>query len=284
MSVEISADLVKEVRRRTGIGIGKCKEALSEAKGDVEKAIDYLRKSGMASAVKKASRETKEGIVAAAESDSRVAMVEINAETDFVVANQIFQDFAMDIVHEVLQKAPASVEEFLTESFSKNPEQTIDQARMSVVQSLGENIRINRILFFDKDASSSFGFYSHAGGKIVTLVEISGDAGEQSLARDIAMHATAESPQYLSSEEIPQEVIEREKEIAGAQMQGKPAHILEKILEGKLRAFYNQVCLLPQKFIKDPDLSITQVVEKRAKESGKPLSVKRFVRWQVGVG
>lgn len=283
MTTEITAEMVKELRHRTGIGIGKCKQALCEAGGDIEKAIENLRKSGMASAAKKAGRETHEGIVAAAESDERIALVEINAETDFVVANQAFQAFAMDMANEVIQTMPASLDDFLKQKFSKDSSLTIDETRANIVQSLGENIQLSRLVFFNKEPNSSFGLYSHMRGQIVVLVEIDGSSDETGLARDIAMHIAAASPEYISSDEIPEETKSAEREIARAQIKNKPENIIDKIIEGKLRAFYDQTCLLQQKFVKDPDLSIAQLVKKQAKETGKPLVVKRFIRWQVGV-
>ncbi len=279
---EITAQMVKELRDRTGIGMGKCKEALQEAGGDIELAIDNLRKAGMASAVKKEGRETNEGVIRSAESDSAIALVEVNAETDFVVKNERFQDFAANLAEEVCSSKPANVEDFLKQAYSKEPGLTIDQYRATIVQGLGENVQVRRIELFPKKSDSTIAVYSHQGGKLVTLVEISGAGDEEDIAKDIAMHVAAEAPEYLSSNEIPERVIEHEKEIAAAQVKGKPENILNKILEGKLKAYFDQVCLLNQKFVKDPDLTIQQLVEKRGKESGKKLSVSYFLRWRVG--
>ncbi|HNA61891.1 MAG TPA: translation elongation factor Ts, partial [Rhabdochlamydiaceae bacterium] len=203
---KVTPDMVKELRERTGVGMGKCKEALDQAQGDMEKAIDILRKAGMASAVKKEGRETKEGMIATAESNDAIALVELNAETDFVVQNDRFKQFAHDIAIEVAETKPSSLEAFVAQQYRKDPSLTIDQYRAIVMQSLGENIKLKRLQIFPKSSKISLGIYSHMGGKIVTLVEIDGGAGQEALARDIAMHVAAESPDYLKPEEVPASV------------------------------------------------------------------------------
>lgn len=282
-SVKVTPDMVKELRERTGVGMGKCKEALDQAHGDMEKAIDLLRKSGMASAVKKEGRETKEGMVATAESKDTIALVEINAETDFVVQNDRFKQFTQDIAKEIAETKPASLEAFIAQKFRKDPSLTIDQYRAIVMQSLGENIRIRRLQLFPKSSNHSLAIYSHMGGKIVVFVELEGGAGQEALARDIAMHIAAESPDYLKPEEVPADIKAREEEIARGQVAGKPAAIMDKIVEGKLKSFYDQVCLLRQKFVKDNTITIEDLLAKEGKRLGKPLAVRRFIRWQIGV-
>jgi len=279
---QVTAQMVKELRERTGIGMGKCKEALQESGGNIELAIDNLRKAGMASAVKKEGRETNEGVIRSAENGNTIALVEVNAETDFVVKNERFQEFATNLAEEVCSSQPANVEDLLKQAYSKEPNLTVDQYRATIVQGLGENVQVRRIELFQKKGDTSIAIYSHAGGKLVTLVEVTGANDEEDLAKDIAMHVAAEAPEYLSSKEIPERVIEHEKEIARAQVKNKPDNIIEKILEGKLRAYFDQVCLLNQKFVKDPDLTIQALVEKRSKESGKKLIVSQFLRWRVG--
>lgn len=279
---EISAGMIKELRERTGVGMGKCKEALEEAQGDMELAISNLRKAGMASAVKKEGRETNEGIIKTAENGKSIALVEINAETDFVVKNEAFQSFASDLAHEIANSAPITVEEFLTQKYSKDPKITIEEYRSLTVQRLGENIKIRRVELFPKKSSTTIATYSHMGGKLVTLVVIEGSDSEGTLAKEIAMHIAAEAPEYLSSEEVPKRVLEHEREIAKAQIKDKPANILDKIIEGKLKAYFDQVCLLNQKFIKDTSITIANLVETRAKEVGKPLKIAQFLRWKVG--
>jgi len=279
---QVTAQLVKELRERTGVGMAKCKEALDAANGDIDLAIENLRKAGMASAVKKEGRETKEGVIKIAENNERIALVEVNAETDFVAKNENFQKFAQNLAEEVCRSMPANASDFSSQKYSQDPRLTIDEYRATIIQSLGENIQIKRLEIFPKKANASLEVYSHGGGKLVTLVEIEGSAEEAELAKDIAMHVAAESPEYLSHEEIPQRVIDHEKEIARAQIQGKPENIVEKILEGKLRAYYDQVCLINQRFIKDNEITISELVAKKGKETGKNLKVSYFLRWRVG--
>lgn len=278
----VTPAMIKELRERTGVGMGKCKEALEEAKCDMELAISNLRKAGMASAVKKEGRETKEGSIGTAETNQIVAIVEVNAETDFVVKNERFKQFLESIAEEVARTNPPSLDAFLQQKYSKEPGLTIDQYRATIVQTIGENIQIRRILILKKTPDRSLGIYTHLGGKIVTLAEITGSNQEEGLAKDIAMHIAASSPEYLSPEKVPQEVINNEKEIAKGQVQGKPANIVDKIVEGKINAFYDAQTLTRQKYIKDDSLTITELVNKRAKESGKPLVLTHFIRWSVG--
>lgn len=279
---QVTATMVKELRDRTGIGMGKCKEALEEAQGDMELAISNLRKAGLASAVKKEGRETNEGIIKVADNESCIALVEVNAETDFVVKNEKFQAFGDELAREVVATKPASLADFLAQKYSKDPKITIDEYRALTVQSLGENIQIKRVELFPKKVDASLGIYSHMGGKLVTLVEIGGSNGEETLAKEIAMHIAAEAPEYLSQNEVPARVIEHEREIALAQIKNKPAAIAEKIVEGKLKAYFDQVCLLNQHFVKDTDVTIEGLVSARAKEVGKSLKVTQFLRWKVG--
>lgn len=278
---KVTPDMVKQLRERTGVGMGKCKEALDQAGGDMEKAIDILRKAGMASAVKKEGRETKEGVIASFETPDAISLVEINAETDFVVQNDKFKGFAHDIAKQAALSQPASLEALLAQPANQDKTLTVDQYRAIVMQSLGENIKIKRVEIFKKEPNKSFGIYSHMGGKIVTLVEITGKSAEP-LAREIAMHVAAESPDYLKPEEVPASVRAREEEIARGQVVGKPPQIVDKIIEGKLKAFYDQVCLLGQKFVKDNSITIADLVANEAKKSGHPLTLKWFLRWKVG--
>jgi len=282
MSVQITATMIKELRERTGVGMGKCKEALEEAKGDMELAIANLRKAGMASAVKKESRTANEGMISVFENKDRVAIVEVSAETDFVVKNERFQEFLKNIAEEIAKTNPASLEAFLKQKSSKEPSLTIDELRATIVQAIGENIQIKRFIVIPKVSDKSIGTYSHQGGKIVTLVEITGSNGEEALAKDIAMHVAAAAPEYLSAEKVPESIIASEKDIAAGQMQGKPANMMEKIIEGKLKAYYDQVCLVNQKYIKNDQLTIEELVKQHGKANGKTLIVSNFIRWNVG--
>lgn len=278
----VTATMIKELRDRTGVGMGKCKEALEEAKGDMELAISNLRKAGVASAVKKEGRTTNEGMIASAENGKAIAIVEVNAETDFVVKNDRFQEFLKNVTEEVAATQPASLEAFLAQKYSKDSSLTIDQYRALMIQTIGENIQIRRLKVLPKSSSKSIGVYNHLGGKIVTMVEISGSPAQEALAKEIAMHVAAASPEFLTPEKVPANIIEQEKDIARSQIKGKPENIVEKILEGKLNAYYDQACLVRQKFIKDDTLSIADLVAKRAKEAGQTLAVTDFLRWNVG--
>lgn len=279
---QISAQMIKDLRDRTGVGMSKCKSALEEADGDMELAISNLRKAGMASAVKKEGRQTNEGVIAFSEENGRIALVEVNAETDFVVQNEHFQQFAKNIAAEVAKTAPHSLEDFLKQPYSGDKNLTIDEYRASVVQKIGENIQIRRLRLIDKKPNMSIGLYSHMGGKIVTVVEIVGTNDATDLARDIGMHVAAASPEFLSPEQIPSHVLEHEKEIARSQMAGKPENVMEKIVAGKMDAYYNDSCLTRQKYIRDDSVTVADFVAKKGKEAGKDLSISGFIRWSVG--
>jgi elongation factor Ts len=282
MTTNISASMIKELRERTGIGMGKCKEALVEAKGDIELAVSNLRKSGLASAIKKEGRTTNEGVILAKEHGNTIAFVEINAETDFVVRNDLFRQFVENIAEEIVSTTPPSLEAFLIQHYSKDPVLTIDQYRATMVQAIGENIQIRRFQVLTKGKGRSIGLYSHLGGKILTVVEIEGAEEEEGLARDIAMHVAAAHPEYLSPQQVPSSIVDNEREIAQTQMQGKPAMMIDRILEGKINAYYDSVCLIRQKYIRDDSISIGDLVEKRSKEINKPLKLVNFFRWSVG--
>ncbi len=282
MSQQISASMVMDLRKRTGVGMSKCKDALLEAGGDMEEAIHILRKKGMASAVKKGARETNEGVIGTAENSTSAFIIEVNAETDFVVQNDRFKEFLSNIMEEALSTTPASADAFLQQKYSKNSALTIDEYRAEVVHSLGENIQIKRLLEFKKSDDYSVGIYSHMGGKIVSVVVLKGASGMEEVAKSLAMHVAAEAPDYLSPEEIPADVKAKEEEIARSQIQNKPPEIVDKIVGGKLKAFYEQTCLINQKFVKDPSMTVTQVVEEEGKKAGKKLELTQFVRWQIG--
>lgn len=277
---QVTAEMVKQLRDRTGVGMGKCKKALDEAGGNIDQAIDLLRKAGMASAVKKESRETNEGMIGFAETDSMIALVEVNAETDFVVQNENFQNFVRTVCDAAVREKPSSLDDFLNVKLDNGS--TVEEFRAEHIQSLGENIRIKRIHILNKDANNSYGLYSHMGGKIVSLVELSGGNSAEAIAKEVAMHVAAEAPEFLSADEIPADVKAREEEIAKEQVKGKPENIIDKIVQGKLNAFYDAVCLPRQKFVKDPSQSVENFVAAQGKNMGADLKIKSFLRWQIG--
>ncbi len=279
---DITGDMVKELRERTGVGMGKCKEALVLAQGDMEKAIDVLRKAGMAAGVKKEGRETKEGMILTGEDKHSIAIAEANTETDFVAQNDRFKHFLHDVIKQALETKPTTLDAFVKQQYYKDKSITIDQYRNLVIQALGENIQLRRMEVIHKHAESSYGIYSHMGGKLVVIVEVHGASDQEAVAKEIAMHTAAESPEYLKPEEIPAPIRAREEDIARSQVQGKPENIVSKIVAGKIQAFEAQVCLNLQKYVKDSSLTVQQFLDNVAKKVGKPLSVRCFWRWKVG--
>lgn len=279
---EVTADMIRQLRERTGVAMGKCKEALVLAEGDMEKAIDVLRKAGMSAAVKKEGRETKEGLILSAEDKKHLIIAEANAETDFVVQNDRFKHFLHDVVKQALEGNVRNLADFVQEPYYKDKSITIDQYRNLVIQALGENIQLRRLEMISKHPDSSYGIYSHMGGKLVVVVEIAGAEGQESIAKEIAMHIAAESPEYLKPEEVPATVIAREEEIARSQIQGKPANIVDQIVKGKIKAYTDQFCLVNQKYIKDSSVTVQQFLDACGKKLGKHLSIKCFWRWKVG--
>ncbi len=276
---EITAAMVKTLRERTGVGMSKCKKALDEAAGDIEKAIDILRKAGAASAVKKSERATNEGLIAYHEGIETISLVEVNAETDFVVKNEKFREFVDHLAELSAKEKPSSVEDL---SALKLNGETVEEVRASLIQSIGENIVIKRVKTFEKKTDTSYGLYKHMTGKIVTFVEITGSNKAEVIARDVAMHVAADAPEYLTADDVPSEIIEKEKEIARTQLQNKPAEMMDKILVGKVKSFCDQVCLVGQKFVKDPSMTVEKYVQSQGKSLGADLKISQFLRWEVG--
>lgn len=279
----VTAELVKQLRERTGVGLSKCKAALDESGGNVEKAIEQLRKAGIASAVKKESRETKEGRVEYFETPETVAVAEMNAETDFVVNNDRFKQFHTQVVELLAKVKSSNVADFLAVSIPKDPTKTVDDLRKELISVLGENIIISRIATVEKHPNRSIGIYSHMNGKIFVLVELDGSSNESDLAKDIGMHIAAEAPDYLNPEDVPNELKEKEIEIATSQApKDRAPQVLEKIIQGKIKSFYDQVCLVNQKYVKDNSITITELLAKKSKESGKNLTIVKFLRFHAG--
>jgi elongation factor Ts len=280
----ITPQMIKDLRERTGVGMVKCKEALEESNGDVELAIVALRKAGIASAVKKEAREAKEGAIDYAETSSCIGICQMNAETDFVVNNERFRAFLKDMAKEVSEAKASDLTSFVAKEFSKDAGKTIDEKRKELIAVLGENILISKIIYLKKAPNNSYGIYSHMNGKIFTLVELEGASTESEFAKEIAMHVAAEAPEYLSKEEVPVDIKEAEEEIAKSRIPaGKPADIVNKIILGKMEAFYNSICLVNQKYIKDSSSTVLDLVNARGKELGKNLKIKGFYRLQVGL-
>jgi elongation factor Ts len=266
--------MVKELRERTGAGMMECKKALVETQGDLDAAVESLRKSGLAQADKKASRVAAEGRIALATSGdgSEAVMVEINCETDFVAKDDSFNAFANAVAQNVLAKNPADVGALMD---TRIDGATVEEARQALVSKIGENVQVRR--FIRTSTDGSLGAYVH-GGRIGVLVDLAG--GSEELARDLAMHVAAMNPEYVSADDVPAEVIAHEKDILMAQAEGsgKPPEIVEKMVEGRLRKHLAGITLLGQPFVKDGDLT----VEKLLKQSG--ANVRAFNRIAVGEG
>jgi len=280
--VSITAAQVNELRKSTGAGMLDCKKALEETGGDMEKAVDTLRKKGLAAAAKKAGRAATEGIVAAliAADGKSGALVEVNSETDFVAKTEKFQTFVADVANQVLVASPADNDALFAQEAVKEPGKTVLATLNEAIAVIGENLQIRRFARFATDGF--VGSYIHAGGKIGVLVELSGNGDLASIARDVAMHIAAAAPQFTRRDEVSADVLEREKDIYRdkARQTGKPENIIEKIIEGQIGKFYGEVCLLEQSFVKDPDKTIQQVL----KTAGADVTVNRFARFVLGEG
>jgi elongation factor Ts len=268
----ISASAVKDLREKTGVGMMEAKKALEEAGGDLEKAVDILRKKGLSAAAKKAARIASEGMIASAQKGSVGVLIEVNSETDFVAKNEEFQKFARGLALLAAEKAPADVAALSQLTLDG---ENVEAKRNALVQKIGENISIRRFERFQ--TNDSLAIYLH-GTKIGVMVEYAG--GDEQLGKDIAMHIAAANPSYLSRDTVAADAVARERAICEAQAKesGKPANIIGKIVDGKMEKFYGDTCLLEQIFIKDPD------GKQRVKNILKAAAVKRFVRLQLGEG
>ena len=277
--MEITAKMVKELREMTGAGMMDCKKALQENEGNFDKAIDYLREKGMAKAVKKAGRIAAEGLVFdGVTADHKTAVViEFNAETDFVAKNDEFKNFGKLLVETALNNPVSTVEELKAVKLEDGV--TVEEKLVALIAKIGENMNIRRM---EKVTTTGFvTTYNHLGGKLGVIVEMSADMTPERLerAKGIAMHVAAMNPSFLNSSEVTPEVLEHEKEIARKQleMEGKPAKIIENILVGKMRKFYEENCLVDQIYVRAEN---KETVAKFAA----PLEVKSFARYKVGDG
>lgn len=273
----ITAALVKELRERTGAGMMECKKALVETDGDIDAAIEHMRKTGLTKADKKAGRTAAEGLVAIKISDDgkQAAIVEVNCETDFVAKGDDFKNFVEAIAQRVLDKQPADMEALMAMSISDDDATSIEDVRKTLVAKIGENMSLRRFELIN--AQGNLASYMH-GARIGVVVDVEG--GDDTLGKDIAMHIAASRPVCVSEDEVPQEDIDKEKEIFSAQAaeSGKPADIIEKMVTGRIKKFLKEVTLLGQPFVKDPDQTVEQLLK------GADANVNRFVRYEVGEG
>jgi len=272
--VAITASLVKELRERTGSGMMECKKALVETDGDIEAAAELMRKSGAAKADKKAGRVAADGAIKVmVEDDARTAVIlEINSETDFVAKDDNFQAFADQVLAVIARDKPAGVEELAKLQLESG--QSVEEARQALIAKVGENIQVRRFQRIESDASIAC--YAH-GARIGVLVD---STAESELARGLAMHIAAVNPQFVDKDSIPAEFVEKEKSIliAQAESSGKPAEIIEKMIQGKLNKFLAEVTLLGQPFVKDPDVTVGKLLD----DAG--ARVNGFIRYEVGEG
>ncbi len=274
----ITAEQVKSLREKTGAGMMDCKKVLTETNGDMEKAMELLRERGIAKAAKKSDRIAAEGLVYALVSDDKKvgAVVEVNAETDFVAKNQEFRDFVADVAKQILEKNPADVAELLAQESIVVTGKTVNEVLTDKIATIGENMSIRRFVRYE--STGIVGSYIHGDGKIGVLVDM--PKGDETLAKDICMQIAAARPEYLSEQDVPADVLEKEMEILKAQAmnEGKPAEIAEKMVKGRIGKFYGEICLLDQAFVKNPDVKVKDLL---AQENGE---VVRFARIEKGEG
>ena len=290
----VTASMVKELREMTGAGMMDCKKALNETNGDMDAAVEFLRKNGQAKAEKKAGRIAAEGIVMAEVKDDKVAaIVEVNSETDFVAKNAEFQGFVKAVVEQAMETEAADMDAFMAENWKEDTSKTVKDALTEKISVIGENLSIRR---FEKVVSDGCVVaYIHGGGRIGVLVEADTDVVNDEIKtclKNVAMQVAAMSPKYVSREEVSEEYMEHENEILLAQAKKeneesnkpKPDNIIEKMIVGRLNKELKEICLLDQVYVQDGDLTVAKYVEKVAKETGANLSVKKFVRFETGEG
>ncbi|MDB9700475.1 translation elongation factor Ts [Gammaproteobacteria bacterium] len=267
--MSIAASQVKELREMSGVGMMECKKALVETEGDLEKALDLLRANSSLKAEKKASRVAADGEVKVAETSSYISMVEINSETDFAAKDSQFKEFTNSVASYLGESQVDSIEELNAQ---------FDSKRQTLIQSIGENIQLRRLKTLQVPINGSIGTYIHSDGRLAALVAI--DTDNQDLAKDLAMHVSATNPSCLNSADLDLEVLDRERAIflAQAQESGKDAAIMDKMVEGKVKRFLSEVTLVSQAFVKNPDLSIQQLLDENN------ASIVDFVRFKVGEG
>ncbi|WP_260292887.1 translation elongation factor Ts [Sedimenticola hydrogenitrophicus] len=274
----ITASLVKELRERTGSGMMECKKALVEADGDIDAAIENMRKSGQAKAAKKAGRTAADGLIVIQMTDDnkKGVMVEVNCETDFVAKDENFTSFANAVAQRALASDVTSVEELLNAPLHDGEETTVNTAREALVVKIGENMNVRRFERFES-ANGRLASYSH-GARIGVVVDIEG--ADDELAKDIAMHVAASNPTCVSEEQVSAELVEKEREIFKVQAleSGKPENIVDKIVDGRVRKYLSEITLLGQAFVKDPDTTVEKLL------AGAGAKVNSFKRFEVGEG
>lgn len=271
----VTASLVKELREKTGAGMLDCKKALEANDANLEASIDWLREKGISKAAKKADRIAAEGLAAIKIEGNKAAVIEVNSETDFVAKNAEFTGMVDDILTSIINGNATELEDVLKLSTSEG---TVEDLIVSKTATIGEKISLRRVEVVEKEDNDSFGEYIHMGGKIAVLITVNG--ADENIAKDVAMHAAAMRPKYVAKEDVPAEEVEKEREILKEQAmnEGKPANIAEKMVEGRLRKFYEEICLNEQAFVKDSDVKVGKYV------SNNGGTIKSMVRYEVGEG
>ncbi len=271
----ISASLVKDLREKTGAGMLDCKKALEATNGNMDEAIDWLREKGISKAAKKADRIAAEGIAAIAINGNTAAIVEVNSETDFVAKNEEFTSMVKTILEAIIANDVKDVDSVLALPCSDG---TINDLIVNKTAKIGEKLSLRRFARITKSDDESFGEYIHMGGKIAVLTTVKGASSE--VAKDVSMHAAAMRPAYVRKEDVPTEVLEKEKAVLTEQAinEGKPEEIAKKMVEGRIRKYYEEVCLEEQPFVKDSDLKVSAYVEKNGG------SIVTMIRFEVGEG
>ena len=287
----ITAGMVKELREMTGAGMMDCKKALTETNGDMDAAIEFLRKNGQAKAEKKAGRIAAEGIVKAVVKDDKLAaIVEVNSETDFVAKNDEFQGFVDTVVNQIVESDAADMDAFMAEPWAADNSKTVKDALVEKIAVIGENLNIRR---FEKVSAENgcVVSYIHGGGRIGVRVAADTDVVNDEIKtclKNVAMQVAAMSPKYVSRDEVSQEYMDHEKEILLAQAKKenpeKPDNIIEKMIIGRLNKEMKEICLLDQVYVQDSDLTVAKYVDKVAKENNAKMTVKKFVRFETGEG
>ena len=291
----VTAALIKELRGITGVGMSDCKAALVETDGDIEKAIEVLRKKGMAKAEKKAGRVAAEGLSYAyiTEDGKTAAAVEVNSETDFVAKNEIFRTYVEDVAKQAVATNAADMDAFMAEPWIDDASKTVKDVLVEKISVISENLSIRRFKKFVADDNSLFVSYLHAGGKVAVLLEFATDVKNDALVeagKNVCMQIAAMSPKFVRREEISADFLAKEKEILTAQAKedlknaGKPENILEKMIEGRLNKEMKEFCLVDQEYVKDDKISVGKYIENVAKEIGGNVSIKQFVRFETGEG
>ncbi|CAM3377855.1 translation elongation factor Ts [Nosocomiicoccus ampullae] len=273
---KITAQLVKELREKTGAGMMDCKKALQETDGNIDEAINFLREKGIASAGKKADRIATEGLIEVAVNCNDAAIVEINAETDFVARNEQFQNLVKKIAEHIVNTKPADLDEL---NKSELDGQSVEEVMKSAIATIGENMNIRRFEILTKPENGAFGEYIHMGGTIGVISVIEGSTDEE-VAKDVAMHAAALNPKYASQDEIPQEELDNEREVLKNQalQEGKPEKIVDKMVEGRMRKFLEEIVIGSQPFVKDGDKTVDKFLQENNAE------LVTFVRYGLGEG